>query len=95
MPVGQFADGTQVVPAQPGQMADRFRATRPGAEPERQVPAQVGPGTSHGEPGEGQQPARSAQPAGPRRQRAEEQHGRAGLARGVRQADPLLVPVQR
>jgi hypothetical protein len=82
------------MPAQPGQVADRFRVTGPGAEPQRQVPAQVGPGGGHGEPGERQQPAGSAQPARPRRQRAEEQRRRAGLAGGVRQAHPLLVPVQ-
>ncbi len=94
-PVGQVADGAQVMPAQPGQVADRFRVTGAGGKPERQVPAQVRSGASHGEPGEGQQPAVPAQPSGPRRQRAEEQRGRTGLAGRVRQADPLLVAVQR
>ena len=83
------------MPPESGQVADRFRVARPGAEPQRQVPAQVGPDGGHGEPGDGQHPAVPPLPAGPRRQRAEEQRGRAGLAGGVRQADPLLVAVQR
>ena len=48
-----------------------------------------------GEPGRGQRPAVAGPPAGPGGQRAEEQGGRAGLADGVHQADPLLVLVQR
>jgi len=59
------------------------------------VAAQVGPDGGHREPGRGQQPAVAGPAAGPGRQRAEEQRGRAGLAQGVHQADPLLVPVQR
>jgi hypothetical protein len=57
--------------------------------------AQVGPDGGHREPGRGQHPAVAGPAAGPGRQRAEEQRGRAGLAQGVHQADPLLVPVQR
>ena len=83
------------MPPEPGQVLDRFGVARPCAEPQRQVPAQVGADGGQGEPGDGQQPAVPPQPAGPRRQRAEEQRGRAGLAGGVRQADPLLVLVQR
>jgi hypothetical protein len=59
------------------------------------VAAQVGADAGHREPGRGQDPAVAGPAAGPGRQRAEEQRGRAGLAQGVHQADPLLVPVQR
>jgi hypothetical protein len=76
-------------------MADLIGMARARAEPQRQVPAQVGPDGGHREPGGGQQPAVAGPAAGPGRQRAEEQRRRAGLARGVHEADPLLVPVQR
>jgi hypothetical protein len=59
------------------------------------VAAQVGPDAGHRESGRGQHPAVAGPAAGPGRQRAEEQRGRAGLAQRVHQADPLLVPVQR
>jgi len=59
------------------------------------VPAEVGADGGHGESGRGQRPAVASPAASPRGQRAEEQRGRAGLADGVHQADPLLVPVQR
>ncbi len=65
------------------------------AEPQRQVPAEVGADGGQGEPGRGQRPAVADPAAGPGGERAEEQRGRAGLADGVHQADPLLVPVQR
>jgi len=83
------------MPAQPGQVADLIRVRGAGAEPLRQVPAQVRSRARHGEPGRGQHPAGTLPPARPRRQRAEEQRGGAGLADGVREADPLLVGVQR
>ena len=76
-------------------MADLLGVAGARAEPQRQVPAQVGPDGGGGEPGAGQQPAVTGAAAGPGRQRAEEQGGRAGLAYGVHEADPLLVPVQR
>jgi hypothetical protein len=59
------------------------------------VAAQVGPDGGHREAGGRQQPAVAGLAAGPGRQRAEKQRRRAGLAEGVHQADPLLVPVQR
>jgi len=65
------------------------------AEPQRQVPAEVGAHGGHGEPGRRQRPAVAGPAAGPRGQRAEEQGSRPGLAGGVHQADPLLVLVQR
>jgi hypothetical protein len=76
-------------------VADLLGVTGARAEPERQVPAEVRAEGGHGEPGRGQRPAVAGPAAGPRGQRAEEQRGRAGLADGVHQADPLLVPVQR
>jgi hypothetical protein len=94
LPVGQLAQAAQVVPAEPGQVADLVGVAGARAEPERQVPAQVGTDGGHGEPGGGQQAAASRPPAGPGRQRADEQGGRAGLAYGVRKADPLLIGVQ-
>ncbi len=95
MPVGQFAQAAQVVPAEVGQVADLLGVAGARAEPQRQVAAQVGPDSGGGEPGAGQQPAVAGTAAGPGRQRAEEQRGRAGLADGVHEADALLVPVQR
>lgn len=83
------------MPAEPGQVADLIGVRRAGAEPFREVPAQVGSHARHGEPGRGQHPARPPPAAGPRRQRAEEQRCGAGLADRVREADPLLVGVQR
>jgi hypothetical protein len=83
------------MPAQPGQVADLIGMRRARAEPFRQVPSQVGSRARHGEPGRGQHPALSLPSAGARRQRAEEQRGRARLAYGVRETDPLLVGVQR
>ncbi len=94
-PVGQFSQRAQVVPAESGQVADLIGVAGARAEPERQVPAEVGADGGHGEPGRGQRPAVASPAAGPSGQRAEEQRGRAGLADGVHQADPLLVPVQR
>jgi len=83
------------VPAERGQVADLLGVAGARAEPERQVPAEVGADGGHGEPGRGQRPAVAGPAARPRGQRADEQRGRAGLADGVHQADPLLVPVQR
>ena len=76
-------------------MADLLSVAGARAEPERQVPAEVGADGGHGKPGGGQRPAVAGPAAGPRSQRAEEQRGRAGLADGVDQSDPLLVPVER
>jgi len=76
-------------------VADLLGVAGARAEPERQVPAEVGADGGHGEPGRGQRPAVAGPAAGPGGQRAEEQRGRAGLAGGVHQPDPLLVPVQR
>jgi hypothetical protein len=76
-------------------VADLIGVAGAGAEPQRQVTAQVGPDAGHRQPGGGQQPPVPWPSAGPGRQRAEEQGGRAGLAYRVHQADPLLVPVQR
>ena len=76
-------------------MADLLGVAGARAEPEGEVAAQVGPDRGHREAGCGQQPAGADPAAGPGRQRTEEQRGRAGLAQGVHQADPLLVPVQR
>ena len=59
------------------------------------MPAEVGADGGHGEPGPGQRPAVAGPAAGLRGQRAEEERGRARLADGVDQADPLLFPVQR
>jgi hypothetical protein len=83
------------MPAQSGQVADRLGVAYARPEPQRQVPAQIGPGRGHGQADAGQQPAVPALAAGPGGQRAEEQHGRTALAGGVHQADPLLVGVQR
>jgi hypothetical protein len=93
-PVRQLGQAAQVVPAQAGQVADLVGVARARAHPQRQVPAQVGPDGGHRQPGSGQQPPVAGPAARPGRQRAEEQRGRAGLARRVHQADPLLVPVQ-
>jgi hypothetical protein len=95
VPFGEVADIAQIVPAKPGQVADLLGVAGARAEPERQVAAQVGPDGGHREPGRRQQPAVAGPAAGPGRQRAEEQRGCAGLAQGVHQPDPLLVPVQR
>jgi hypothetical protein len=76
-------------------VADLLGVAGARAEPQGQVPAQVGADGGHGEPGRGQRPAVAGPAAGPGGQRAGEQRGRAGLADGVHQADPLLVPVQR
>jgi len=65
------------------------------AQPQGQVPAEIGADGAREEPGPGQRPAVAGPPAGPGRQRAEEQGCRARLADGVHQADPLLVLVQR
>jgi hypothetical protein len=65
------------------------------AEPQRQVPAEVGADAGQGEPGRGQRPAGAGPAAGPGGQRAEEQGGRPALADRVHQADPLLILVQR
>ena len=75
-------------------MADLLGVAGARAEPQGQVPAEVGADGGHGEPGRGQRPAVTGPAAGPGGQRAEEQGGRASLAGGVHQADPLLVPVQ-
>ena len=83
------------MPAQPGQVADLFGVAGARAEPQRQVPAEVGADAGQGEPGHGQRPAVADPAAGPDGQRAEEQGGRPGLAHGVHQADPLLVLMQR
>jgi hypothetical protein len=40
-PVWQFRQGTQVVPAEPGEVPDGLGMARPGAEPQREVAAQV------------------------------------------------------
>ncbi len=76
-------------------MADLFGVAGAGAEPQRQVPAEVGADAGQGEPGRGQRPSVAGPAAGPGGQRAEEQGGRPALADGVHQADPLLVLVQR
>jgi len=76
-------------------VTDLLGVTGARAQPQRQVPAEVGANGGHGKPGDGQRPAVAGPAAGPAGQRAEEQRGRAGLANGVHQADPLLVPVQR
>ena len=65
------------------------------AQPQGQVPAEIGADGAREEPGPGQRPAVAGPPAGPGRQRAEEQSRRPRLADGVHQADPLLVLVQR
>jgi hypothetical protein len=83
------------MPAQPGQVADLLGVAGAGAEPQRQVPAEIGAQGDQREPGRGQRPAVAGPAAGPGGQRPEEQGGRAALADGVHQADPLLVPVQR
>jgi len=83
------------VPPEPGQVADLLGVAGARAQPQRQVPAQVGPGGGHGQPAAGQHPAVPVPPADPGGQRAEEQRGRAGLADRVHQPDPLLVAVQR
>jgi len=93
-PVRQFGQRAQVVPAQPGQMADLLGVAGARAEPERQVTAQVGADGGDGEAGRGQRPAEGLPPAGPGGQRPEEQGGRARLAHRVHEADPLLVAVQ-
>ena len=76
-------------------MADLLGVAGARAEPQRQVPAQVGADGGRAEPGRRQHPAVAGPAAGPGGQRAEEQGGRAALADGVHQADPLLVLVQR
>jgi len=76
-------------------MADLLGVAGARAEPQRQVAAEVRTQGRHGQPGRGQRPAVAGPAAGPGGQRAEEQGGRARLADGVDQADPLLVPVQR
>ena len=76
-------------------MADLIGVAGTRAEPQRQVPAEVGADGAHEEPGRGQHPAVAGPPAGPGGQRTEEQGRRPGLADGVHQADPLLVLVQR
>jgi len=83
------------MPAQPGQVADLLGVAGAGAEPQRQVAAEVGAQGGQREPGRGQRPPIAGPAAGPGGQRPEEQGGRAALADGVHQADPLLVPVQR
>jgi len=75
-------------------VADLLGVAGAGAQPQRQVAAEVGAQGRQPEPARGQRPAVAGPPAGPGGQRAEEQGGRAGLAGGVHQADPLLVPVQ-
>jgi hypothetical protein len=65
------------------------------AQPQGQVPAEIGADGAREEPGPGQRPAVAGPAAGPGRQRAEEQRRRPRLADGVHQADPLLVLVQR
>jgi hypothetical protein len=76
-------------------VADLLGVAGAGAEPERQVAAEIGADGGHGQPGGGQRPAVAGPAASPGGQRAEEQRGRAALAGGVHQADPLLVGVQR
>ena len=76
-------------------MSDRLGVARARAEPQRQVTSQVRPGRGHQQPQAGQQPAVPGPPAGPGRQRAKKERGRAALAGGVHQADPLLAGVQR
>jgi len=76
-------------------VADLLGVAGAGAEPERQVAAEIGADGGHGQPRGGQRPAVAGPAARPGGQRAEEQRGRAALAGGVHQADPLLVPVQR
>ncbi len=76
-------------------MTDLLGVAGARAQSEGQVPAEVRADGSHGEPGRGQRPAVAGPAAGPRGQRAEKERGRARLADGVYQADPLLFPVQR
>ena len=76
-------------------MADLLGVTGARAQPQGQVPAEIGADGAREEPGPGQRPAVAGPPAGPGGQRAEEQGSRPGLADGVHQADPLLVLVQR
>jgi len=76
-------------------VADLLGVAGAGAEPQRQVAAQVGAAGRQRQPGRRQGPAVAGPAARPGRQRADEQGGRADLADGVHQADPLLVPVQR
>jgi hypothetical protein len=76
-------------------VADLVGVARSRAEPQRQVPTEIGPEGGDGEPGRRQQPPVARPSARPRGQRAEEQRGRTGLEDGVSQAHPLLVGVQR
>jgi len=76
-------------------VADLLGVTGARAQPQGQVPAEIGADGAREEPGPGQRPAVAGPPAGPGRQRAEEQGRRPRLADGVHQADPLLVLVQR
>jgi len=83
------------MPAQPGQVADLLGVARARAQPQGQVPAEIGTDGAREQPGAGQRPTITGPPAGPGGQRAEEQGRGARLADGVHQADPLLVLVQR
>jgi len=76
-------------------VADLIGVAAARAEPQGQVPAQVGAEGGHGQTGRGQRPAVAVPAACPGRQRTKEQRGRAGLAHRVHQADPLLIGVQR
>ena len=76
-------------------MADLVGVAGARAQPQGQVPAEIGADGAREEPGSGQRPAIAGPPGGPGRQRAEEQGRRPRLADGVHQADPLLVLVQR
>ena len=76
-------------------MTDLLGVAGARAQPQSQVPAQVGADGAREEPGPGQRPAVTGPPAGPGGQRAEEQGRGPRLADGVHQADPLLVLVQR
>ena len=62
-PVWQFRQGTQVVPAEPGEVPDGLGMVRPGAEPQREVATQVTTRRGGGEPA-GRQQVPGAPPSG-------------------------------
>ena len=90
-PLRQLGQRAEILPADRGQVPDRFGVARSGPEPHRQVTAEIAADGGGGEPACRQRDAAAAPPGLPGEQRAGEQQGRAGLGDRVHQPDPLLM----
>jgi hypothetical protein len=78
-PVGKLVQRAQVMPAEGGEVVDRLGVAGPGAEPQRQMAAQVGADGGDRQPAGGQQLAVAVPSGRPGQQRGAEQGRRPRL----------------